>query len=94
MGFKLKMVEQKIGPIEKGEDGFYREAGGHIVICHNVPETWYRPDEPGTKEEQWAEIEAAFAAKNIRRLKQLAVAYGAWTLVIIIALLWAWFGGN
>ena len=86
MGRKLTLKFQKIGELTKGEDGYYREKGGHIVIAKSCPETWYRPDEPGTQEEQWADIEAAFA----RKAKYVLLVYGAWAVMIIVAWIFIW----
>lgn len=57
---------EKIGPVEKCEDGWYRRKNGDhaIVIGKGWKESWYRPEEPESEEEQWAAIEAAIAKKT------------------------------
>lgn len=76
----------QVGPLKKGDDGFYREKGGHIVICKSCPETWYRPDEPGTQEEQWAEIEEAYDLN----FKVNSIVFGGFALFFIISMIRIW----
>ena len=82
---------EKIGPVEKCEDGWYRRKNGNheLVIGKGWEESWYRPDEPGTKEEQWAAIEAALKEKGEKALfilgiyAVIGVCWFAWLLHLI-----------
>lgn len=83
--YKTKLFAE-VGPLKKGDDGFYREKGGHIVICKSCPETWYRPDEPGTQEEQWEEIEAAFRLNGIVN----TIIFGGGGILFILYMISVW----
>lgn len=79
-------IGAKVGSLTLGDDGFYREKGGHIVICKACPETWYRSDEPGTQEEQWEEIEGAYRRNGFVN----SILFGSFAIFLIFSLIRIW----